>query len=301
MKSLVTGGSGFVGRTLVGHLEEMGDDVTALDRSRDGIDLTDRNATLEAIGGIQPEMIYHLAAQAHVPAAWSDPINTFRCNVEGTLNVVDAARATGVQRVVFASSADIYGAVDQRDLPISEATVPRPNNPYAASKLAAEAVVQQSFHGHGLDVVTLRAFNQFGPGQSPGFVSAGFAHQIAAAERSGASYIEVGRLDVRRDFSDVRDVARAFRLAALSGQPGAVYNVASGVDRAIEQIAHGLAEISTAQVQFVQNPELVRDVDTPIVRGDASALSAATQWSPQIPFEATLRDVLEDARTRITP
>lgn len=299
MNCLITGGSGFVGRALAQHLAAMGDKTTILDRSQGGVDITDREATCAEIERRRPDVIYHLAAQAHVPTAWADPVNTFRCNVEGTLNVLDAAHDADVQRVILASSADVYGSVDHDVLPISESTHPKPNNPYAASKLAAEAVAQQSFYGRGLDVVTLRAFNQFGPGQRSDFVCAAFAQQIARAERLGTSQIEVGRLDVRRDFCDVRDVVRAFRLAALHGHAGATYNVCSGVDRAIEEIAVGLAELGSAKVQFVQSPELVRPVDTPVVRGDASALHADTGWKPQIPFKSSLKDVLDDARDRI--
>lgn len=215
------------------------------------------------------------------------------------MHVLDAAHDAGVRRVVFASSAEVYGAIAPAQLPVTEATDPRPNNPYAASKLAAEAFVLQSFHGRSQEVISLRAFNQFGPGQQPRFASSAFAHQIARAERTGITDIEVGRLDTRRDFVDVRDVARAYRLAAIHGRPGAVYNVCSGIDRAIEDIAHGLAAISTADVRFVERPDLIRPVDTPVIRGDASNLSADTGWLPEIPFTTTLHDVLADARARV--
>ncbi len=299
MRALITGVSGFVGQALQAHLQASGDEVVAVDRADGGVDITDQAAISDAIGQANVDVVYHLAAQAHVPTAWEEPVDTVRCNVEGTMHVLDAAYEAGVKRVVFASSAEVYGSITPEQLPITEATTPRPNNPYAASKLAAEAFVMQSFHGRDQEVISLRSFNQFGPGQQPRFASSAFAHQIARAERTGDTEIEVGRLDTRRDFVDVRDVARAYRLVALQGRPGAIYNVCSGVDRAIEDIAHGLAAKSTADVRFVQRDGLIRPVDTPIVRGDASALAADTGWAPEIAFETTLHDVLADARARV--
>ena len=299
MRALITGASGFVGQALAEHLRSMGDELVLQDRASGGADITDRDAIGSAIEDARADVVYHLAAQAHVPTAWDQPIETVRCNVEGTMHVLNAAYDAGVKRVMFASSADVYGSVGTDQLPISEKVLPRPNNPYAASKLAAEAFVMQSFHGRGQEVVSLRAFNQFGPGQHRNFVSSAFAHQIARAERTGDNNIEVGRLDTRRDFVDVRDVARAYRLAAIDGRPGAIYNVSSGVDRSIEEIAHGLAALSETDVHFVERHDLIRPVDTPIVRGDASALAADTGWAPEIAFETTLQDILVDARARI--
>ena len=201
--------------------------------------------------------------------------------------------------MIFASSAEVYGSVTAADLPVTEAALPQPNNPYAASKLAAEAYVGQSFYSREQEVIILRSFNQFGPGQATGFVSSSFANQIARAELGGPRDIKVGRLDTRRDFIDVRDVARAFRLAATSGRAGAIYNVCSEVDRAVSEIANGLAEKATIDVRFVRRTDLLRTVDTPVVRGDASALNADTGWTPEINFETTLHDVLADARARV--
>ena len=296
MKALITGGSGFTGRELQRHLTAMNDDVVVVDRTSTGLDITNREAVMAAIADAKPDVVYHLAAQAHVPTAWDDPVTTMRCNVEGTLNVLDAADRAGAGRVILASSADVYGSVEEAALPIDESTEARPNNPYAASKLAAEALAIQSFHGRGQDVIRLRVFNAVGPGQRPEFACSGIAHRIAAAESANTSEIQVGRLDVRRDFIDIRDVVRAYRLAAVAGRPGAVYNVCSGTDRSIEEIAHGLAQHSSQDVHFTVETEHLRPVDTPVVRGNAAAISTDTGWSTEIPFETTLIDVLEDAR-----
>lgn len=299
MRALITGGSGFVGRALTAHLEAEGDEIVFVDRAKGGVDITDRASIGNAVQEADAEVVYHLAAQAHVPTAWKEPVATMRCNVEGTINVLDAAYEAGVKRVIFASSAEVYGSVTAADLPVTEAALPQPNNPYAASKLAAEAYVGQSFYSRDQEVIILRSFNQFGPGQATGFVSSSFANQIARAELGGPSDIKVGRLDTRRDFIDVRDVARAFRLAATSGRAGAIYNVCSEVDRAVSEIANGLAEKATIDVRFVRRTDLLRTVDTPVVRGDASALNADTGWTPEINFETTLHDVLVDARARV--
>lgn len=299
MRSLITGGAGFVGQVLQEYLRAQGDEVIALDRNNGG-DVTDRDGITEAFRERRPDVVFHLAAQSHVPTSWEDPIATLRCNVEGTVNVLDAAHAASpTTRVVMASSADVYGAVNVEELPIVEQCSTNPKNPYAASKLAAEAMAMQSFHGRDQDVVRVRAFNHVGPGQSTNFVCAGLAHRIATAERDGLETVETGRLDVRRDFSDVRDVVRAYRLIAEFGATGAVYNVCSGTDRSIEEIALALADRSPQHLQFVARDDLTRAVDTPVVRGDASALRRDTGWEPEIPFDKTLDDVLADARARL--
>lgn len=297
MRALITGASGFVGRTLANHLRSEGDSVIGLSRATGGPDLTDRSAVHAAITAHEVDAIYHLAAQSHVPTAWSDPITTLRVNVEGTQNVLDAADvAPGRPRVLVVTSAEVYGAVTPKELPIDEHAPLRPNNPYAASKVAADAVAQQAWLGRGQDVIRLRAFNHIGPGQSPNFVCAGIAHRIATAEQTGTTEVEVGDLTIRRDFSDVRDIAAAYRRAAVSGQSGQVYNVCSGNDRSIGELAVGLLELSTAGLELVQNPALLRSVDTPIVRGDHSRLTADTGWRPRIDLHTTLIDVLADAR-----
>ncbi len=297
MRALVTGASGFVGRTLLDHLATEGDVVTGLSRATGGPEITDRGAVHAAITGCEVDVIYHLAAQSHVPTAWSNPIDTLRINVEGTQNVLDAAAdAPGKPRVLVVTSAEVYGSVTPDELPIHEDAPLRPNNPYAASKVAADAVAQQAWLGRGQDVIRLRAFNHLGPGQSSNFVCSGIAHRIASAERAGTRQIDVGNLNVRRDFSDVRDIVAAYRLVAESGQSGQVYNVCSGNDRSIGDVANGLLALSDADLKLVPHPDLVREVDTPVVRGDNSRIAADTGWQPQISLSTTLADVLADAR-----
>lgn len=299
MRALITGASGFVGRSLHQHLLDSGDDVVALARRTGGPDITDRAGIRAAVADAEADVIYHLAAQSHVPTSWDDPIGTLRANVEGTQNILDAAHESGEARVLVVTSAEIYGSVSIDELPISEDAPMRPANPYAASKAAADAVAMQANLGRGQDVLRLRSFNHIGPGQSPDFVCAGLAHRIALAERDGRSTIEVGSLEARRDFSDVRDIVAGYRRVARRGRSGAAYNLCSGIDRSIQDLADTLASLSEHPVEFVVDDELRRPVDTPVVRGDNTRIVSDTGWSPTIPLETSLADVLADARKRV--
>lgn len=300
MRALVTGAFGFVGRHLVDHLRASGDDVVLVDRhAPDPVDVTDREAVHRAIGEARPEVVYHLAGWADLGASWSDPLTVLRVNAEGTLNVLDAARAAGVHRVLAVSSADVYGTVREEDLPLTEAAPLRPTSPYGASKVAADALAQQAFLGYGLGVLRVRPFNHLGPGQAEQFVAAALAARIARAERDGVDEVAVGNLTPRRDLTDVRDVVRAYRLLVEHGEPGEVYNVCSGRDLPIQELADQLIAMADRPLRLVTDPALSRPVDLPVLRGDAGKLQAATGWRPQIPIEQSLRDLLDDLRARV--
>ena len=299
MHALITGASGFVGRVLHRHLIDSGDHVTGLSRAKGSPDITDRDGLRQTIGEASPDVVYHLAAQAHVPTSWADPISTLRTNVEGTQNVLDAAHEASVGRVVVIGSAEVYGSLPPELMPLSEDTPLNPVSPYAASKVAAEAIASQSHLGRGQDVVRVRAFNHIGPGQQPNFVCAGLAHRIAVAERDRHRCITVGSLAARRDFTDVRDVVQAYRLIAELGDAGDVYNVCSGVDTSIQDVADYLVELAHVPIGLVVDTGLIRTIDTPIVRGDHQKLTAKTRWQPQISLEESLSDILQDARERL--
>jgi GDP-4-dehydro-6-deoxy-D-mannose reductase len=195
--------------------------------------------------------------------------------------------------VLVTSSAEVYGAVtDPTLLPLVEGSPTAPLTPYAASKLAAEAVVAQAHLGHGQHVITVRPFNHIGPGQTPNFAVPALAQRIVEADRRGAPTIPVGNLSARRDFTDVRDVVRAYRLLIESGTPGEVYNVCSGRDVSIREIADGLLALAGTTLEFETDPALVRPVEVPVLRGDPGRLVEATGWKPEIPLEQTLADVL---------
>ena len=287
MRALVTGADGFVGHHLVGHLTAEGDEIVP-----SSCDITDRDAIVAEFAKADAEVVYHLAGQADVGGSWQNPVETIRVNVEGTLNVLDAARLAGCRRVVAVTSADVYGRIDEADLPIRETHDLQPVSPYAASKAAAEMVCVQAGLGHGLEVVRIRAFNHLGPGQSDRFVASAIASRIAACERDGTSVVKVGTLDARRDFTDVRDVVRAYRSVMAHGQAGEVYNVCSGTDRSVREVTDILVSLSTADITLETDPALVRPVDLNVLRGDNTKISDCTGWSPTIPIEQTLEDLL---------
>jgi GDP-4-dehydro-6-deoxy-D-mannose reductase len=295
VRALITGGGGFVGHWLAAHLREEGDHVVAIDRE---VEITDPGAVADAVSTAAPDAIYHLAALSHVGRSWGAPLEVLRVNVLGTAAVLEAAVHSGRgPRVLVTSSAEVYGAVtDPALLPLDETSPTAPLTPYAASKLAAEAVVAQAYHGHGLPVVTVRPFNHIGPGQSDQFAVSALARRIVDAEARGATSIPVGNLSARRDFTDVRDVVRAYRLLVVSGDPGAVYNVCSGTDVAIAEIAEVLQGLAGRSVELRTDPDLVRPVEVPVLRGDPARLRAATGWAPAIPLEQTLADVLASWR-----
>ncbi|HEX3981418.1 MAG TPA: GDP-mannose 4,6-dehydratase [Acidimicrobiales bacterium] len=291
MRSLITGGRGFVGTWLADHLREVGDEVIVIDHE---VDVTDPAAILGAVSDAAPDAIYHLAALTHVGRSWDEPLGVLEVNVIGTAAVLAAARQCGTDpRVLVTSSAEVYGAVtDPSQLPLNEGSPTAPLTPYAASKLAAEAVAAQTVLGHGQQVIIVRPFNHIGPGQSPNFAVPALAKRIVEADRRGAPTIPVGNLSARRDFTDVRDVVRAYRLLIESGNPGEVYNVCSGRDVGIGDIADALLSLAGTTLAFEADPSLVRPVEVPVLRGDPARLVEVTGWKPEIALDQTLADVL---------
>jgi GDP-4-dehydro-6-deoxy-D-mannose reductase len=299
MIAIITGAGGFVGRHLIDHLQDAGDEVHATDRSTDGLDITDAPSLLERFRGVRPEVVYHLAGASDVGGSWSTPQATFRANAEGTLNVLWAARESGARRVLTVGSADVYGKVSAGDLPIVETLAMRPVSPYAASKVSADAVALQAHLGYDQDVVRARPFNHLGPGQSNRFVAPALAGRVAANERSGETEVKVGNLSPERDFTDVRDVVRAYRLLVEHGRAGEVYNVCSGRAIAVQSLADQFISMATIPMELVPEPDLQRPVDIPVLLGDSSRIRADTGWEPLIPLEVTLRDLLDDQRRRL--
>ena len=300
MRALVTGASGFVGRHLVDHLEACGDEVIGTDRSDGGPDLLDAEGFERLLTDIRPEVVYHLAGQADVGRSWSAPVETLRANIEGTHNVLAAARSAEVARVVTVTSADIYGLVERHDLPLTESSPIRPVSPYAASKAAADLVAQQAHLGHGQDVVRARSFNHLGPGQSDRFVCSALAARIAACEAGDEETMAVGNLEARRDFTDVRDVVRAYRRMATSGVAGQAYNVCSGRSTSVQEVVDRLLEMSPQEMQVEVDPDLFRPADLEELRGDPSRLVEDTGWSTEYALDDTLKDLLEDWRERLS-
>jgi GDP-4-dehydro-6-deoxy-D-mannose reductase len=298
VKVLITGGRGFVGRHLRAHCSEAGDEVVTIDHTGpEPVDITDRDALHAALIGHRPEVVYHLAALSHVGDSWDDPTAVLRVNVEGTAHLLNAARAAAVRRVVVIGSAEEYGRVDERDLPLGEDAPLRPASPYGVSKIAASFLALQAHLAYGLDVVRVRAFSHTGPGQSDRFLVPALAHRIAVAEREYRDEIRVGSLDPVRDISDVRDVVRAYRLLALNADAGEVYNVCSGTGTSVREVADHLVAASTRPLRIIVDPDLVRPVDVARLVGDGSRLRACTGWKPRYRLDETLAAVLEHARS----
>jgi GDP-4-dehydro-6-deoxy-D-mannose reductase len=302
VKAVVTGARGFVGRHLTRHLAELDIDVVSLDvDDAQPVDITDRDRVARRIAEESPDVVYHLAARSHVGASWTDGDALADVNVGGTRAVVDACVATGVARVLVVGSAEQYGTVAPASIPVDEHTECRPVSPYGKSKVAAEMVALEAHREHGLAVVCTRAFNHTGPGQSPAFLVPGLAARIAAAEqadtkRAGSDEITLGNGDPVRDFSDVRDVVRAYALLAEHGVAGEAYNVCSGRGVRVGDVAQRLLARARRPLRVVTATDLVRAVDVPVLVGDPAKLVAATGWQPQHDLDDTLDDVLADAR-----
>ncbi|MGO9558432.1 MAG: GDP-mannose 4,6-dehydratase [Acidimicrobiales bacterium] len=289
MLAYVTGGAGFVGRWLTEHLTESGDSVVTVDAE---VDVTSPSAVRDSLTSVQPDVVYHLAGLAHVGRSWADPGPTFTVNALGTLNVLEGSAACDrPPRVIVVSSAEVYGAAGSA--PVTEVAPLRPVSPYAASKVSAEFLGLQAYLGRGLPTIRVRPFNHVGPGQAPDFVVSALARRIVAAERAGGGKVPVGNLGARRDFTDVRDVVRAYRLLAERGEPGEVYNVASGRSVGVQEVADRLVALAGCPVTLWPDPELVRPVDVPVFVGDAQKLTDTTGWLPRIALDDTLGDVLE--------
>lgn len=294
MRAYLTGASGFVGHWLQGHLELQGDTVVSLP---DGIDIGDAEALGDSLHAAAPDVVYHLAALAHVGKSWEAPGPTMQVNVLGTCNLLEAARtAAHPPRVVLISSAEVYGSGSGAAM--DESAPLLPVSPYAASKVAAEFLGLQAYLGRRLEVVRARPFNHVGPGQDESFVVSALARRVAEAERSGAE-VRVGNLSAARDFTDVRDVVRAYRLLAERGVAGEAYNVASGYAVPISEVLGRLVALAKVDVVTVEDPSLFRPVDVPMLRGDPTRLRAVTGWAPEIPLDETLADVLEHWRGRL--
>lgn len=290
MRAFVTGGTGFVGGWLQSHLVACGDEVIAVGEE---VEIANAQAVRDAVLAAQPDAIYHLAARAHVGDSWDDPVATVEVNTLGTLHVLEAARALPTPpRVLLVSSAEVYGVVGPEDLPVVEDRLLRPVTPYAASKAAAEDLGVQAWLGYGVPVIRARAFNHAGPGQAPTFLISALCRRVVEAELAGSGRIAVGNLDPERDFTDVRDVVRAYRLLVEKGDPGEAYNICSGRAVPVREIARRIIELSGAGLDLYEDPELLRPVDVPVLRGANERLRVATGWAPEVRLDSTLFDSL---------
>ena len=304
MRVLLTGASGFVGRHLLRALRERDYEVFAAGHcGLEGddflpLDLADAQSVRALVDVARADLVFHLAAQTFVPDAIASPFATYHTNIMGTARLFEALRAAAlagasVPRVMLVSSAEVYGKRPNSELPMRETLAPSPLNPYAASKLAQEALALAAFHTHGIPVVITRAFNHIGPGQDDRFVVSSFARQLAAIAAGGPPLLLVGNLEAERDFLDVRDVVDAYVALARAGTPGEIYNVCSGKPVKIKEVLRQLVMIARVPVEIREDPARMRPADIPISFGDNAKLRAATDWMPQRALAETLRAIFE--------
>lgn len=318
MRVLITGVTGFAGSHLADFLlaERPGVEVMGTRRWRSPMDnvrhllgrielfdcdLRDATAVQAVLAEARPERIFHLAAQSFVPTSWRAPTETLTTNIVSQTNLFEAVRSLRLEpRIQIAGSSEEYGLVLPDEVPITEANPLRPLSPYAVSKVTQDLLAYQYFRSYGLQAVRTRGFNHTGPRRGEVFVCSNFAKQIAAIEAGlHPPVIRVGNLEARRDFTDVRDVVRAYWLALEKGRAGEVYNIASGQAVTIRQLLERLLRLSDVKVEIEVDADRLRPSDVEILIGDASKFRAETGWEPRIPLDQTLEDLLDYWRHKL--
>lgn len=288
----VTGGSGFVGSVLKERIETSGDIFIGMPVD---IDIRDEDTLARSLADAKPDYVVHLAAQSFVPDSFKDPRATFEVNFYGTLNLLTALRATGFSgRLLFVGSGDMYGLVPQDEQPIREGRALKPRNPYAVSKVAAEALCYQWAQTEAFGIVMARPFNHIGPGQDARFAVADFAMQIAGMAKDGhPPVLTAGDVDAGRDFTDVRDIVSAYIALLEQGRSGETYNVCSGRSLPVRELIEGLADIAGIDLTIERDPARYRPAEQKRVCGDPAKLRNDTGWVPRIEMRQTLQDTLD--------
>lgn len=304
-RALIVGAAGFVGKYLADELNAAGGwsvcvtkmeqetlsiaSVTAYD-----LNILDRAAIDALLAELRPQVIFHLAAQSSVAVSWKNPGLTVDINIKGTLNLLDAVRDCGFSpRVLLVGSSEEYGPVSPEEIPVKETTLPRPGNIYAVTKNTQNQLGRLYAQAYGLDVLSTRSFNHIGPNQTPLFVVADFCRQVVEIEKGRQEpVLQVGNLSAKRDFTDVRDVVRAYRLLAISGKKGETYNVGQGKAVEIDAILKMILSLSIEKIQVEIDPAKLRPVDVPIIEADIEKLQKATGWEPQISLGQTLQETM---------
>jgi GDP-4-dehydro-6-deoxy-D-mannose reductase len=318
MRVLITGITGMVGSHLADYCLERGDvevvgtvrwrspreNIAAIaDRIRlVEVDLRDQGGVRRMVEDVEPEAIFHLAAQSFVPASWSGPADTLTTNTLAQVSLLEALRDLGLTDVPFmvAGSSEEYGLVHPEETPITEENPLRPLSPYAVSKVTQDLLGWQYHRSFGLRVVRTRAFNHEGPRRGHVFVTSNFAKQIAEIESGRRPpVLEVGNLEARRDWHDVRDTVRAYWLAAMEGEPGEVYNIGRGEALSIGEMLDILLSMAKVEVEVRPIAERMRPSDVELLVCDPTKFRERTGWEPAIPFDQTLRDTLEYWRERV--
>ena len=316
MRALITGVCGFAGSHLADYLlthtdlEVYGTDIVSgganIAHIRDDLelmvgDMSDAEVASEILSKANADYVFHLAAQAFVPLSWSAPWQTMENNIRSQLNILQILVDSGARpKVLVVGSADEYGMILPDELPVTEDTPLRPYSPYAVSKIAQDMLGYQYFASHGLPIVRVRPFNHIGTRQSPAFVTSDFAKQIAEIEDGRREpHLLVGNLEAKRDFTDVRDMVRAYYLALERGEDGEVYNLGAERAYSIREALEALLEMSEAQIDVVQDPSRMRPSDVPVVVSDCSKFRQRTGWRATMNLRESLREILDYWRERV--
>jgi GDP-4-dehydro-6-deoxy-D-mannose reductase len=306
---LITGGTGFVGNHLIRHLHSTTPNIMVMASGSPsalpagveyyGLDIRREDDVRSAVRQIAPSEIYHLAGVSAVDLSWSNPRLTFEVNIAGTYNLLEAAMGLpSPPRILNISTAQVYA---RSDAPLTESSPVAPDNPYAASKAIAE-LLEVSFRKSGAGgVVTARSFNHTGPGQLPTFVLPSFAKQFAEIEAgTRPSKLAVGNIGVERDFTDVRDVVRAYSALLSKGKTGQVYNVCSGIGTLLSDVIKQFQALCRTGVTIETDPTRVRTGDIPCIVGDSTKIRNETGWNIRIPMSQTIRDLLDYWREKVS-
>ncbi len=306
MKSLIIGGAGFVGAYLIAHLrEDLGHEVAVTKMETEtihaeGIEVYDLNILIKEdivrlFRQVHPDYIFHLAAQSSVSVSWKNPQLTIDVNIKGAVNVLETVRELDFKpKVLLIGSGEEYGHICPGDTPIGEDNNTRPGNIYAVTKVCQNMLGKIYADAYGLDIRMVRAFNHIGPNQMPLFAVADFCKQVAEIEAGKKDAVmKVGNLSARRDFTDVRDVVRAYALLMEKGKAGETYNIGSGHAIAIEDILQMILKKSSAKITVEVDPQKLRPVDVPVIEADICKVMADTGWQPRIPLEETIGETLD--------
>ena len=308
-RALITGISGFVGSHLADFLLSKDIDVFGTIRWRSQLqnirhimdkitlveaDIRDSFSLMKLLKQVNPEYIFHLAAQSFVPTSWTAPAETLETNIIGTVNLLEAVRESECDaKIHIAGSSEEYGYVLPNEVPTDETAPLRPMSPYGVSKVAADLLGFQYHRSYGLKIVRTRAFNHTGPRRGEPFVCSNFAKQIVEIEKKlQPPIINVGNLTAKRDFTDVRDIVRAYWLALQKCEYGEIYNICSGETRTIQSILDLLLEKTNITIKVEQDPKRLRPSDVLVLQGDYSKFRRQTGWKPEIPFNQTIEDLL---------
>lgn len=306
MKALIIGGAGFVGSYLIEHLmKDCGWNVYVTKLENEEIEqdnvmvynlnILDKAAIVELLQEVKPDYIFHLAAQSSVALSWNNPSLTIDVNIKGSVNVLDAVRELDYKpRILLIGSGEEYGHILENETPITETNMVRPGNIYAATKACQNMIGNIYADAYQMDVIMVRAFNHIGPKQSPIFVVSDFCKQVAEIEKGlREPVIKVGNLSAKRDFTDVRDVVRAYSLLIQKGKAGETYNVGSGKAVAIEEILKMILSFSSKEIRIVVDKEKLRPVDVPVIEADINKLTERTDWTPSISLNETINCTIQ--------